>query len=440
MKVLLELTGNMGMSKTLLLTFMVIICMCRTTLAQTKLDSSNIPLTFDFQETTIEQFHNNFHSPYQGQNSFLPRERPALSLTSDFCFNISFPKLFDIDFNPELSGGRGLSGTYGIAGFPNGEVYRVGTPEPVISIARLYIDKTFPLPTSTSDSAGARLNVVIGKFSITDYFDNNDYSNSARTQFMNWAIMNNGAWDYPADTRGYTDGFVIQYLMDNFALRFAAVLEPTTANGPNLDWHILKAHGEALEGRYGYNAFGHDGTFRLDLYLNTARMGNYYEATYDPIYNHDITLTEKYSRDKYGFGVNVGQSLSPYAGAFLRIGWNDGQNETWAYTEIDRTISGGVTTKLPIFGRPDDNFGIAFDINGISATHRAYLASSGYGFMLGDGKLPHHGLEQILETYYLFQLNRMLAISFDYQYVVNPGYNQDRGPVNIGGVRVHFEI
>jgi high affinity Mn2+ porin len=169
-------------------------------------------------------------------------------------------------------------------------------------------------------------------------------------------------------------------------------------------------------------------------------MGSYDVATDDTMYHHDITLTRQYGRAKYGFGINIEQSLSESAGAFLRVGWNDGQNETWAYTEIDRTISGGVTFNLSLIGRHDDNLGAAFVFNGISAAHRAYLKSGGYGFIIGDGKLPHYGTESIVETYYLFQLNKFLGISLDYQFVANPAYNKDRGPVNIGAVRAHFEI
>jgi len=391
-------------------------------------------LSLHFQQTVIEQDHDRFPSPYSGTNSLDPNEPPALTITSTLFFHASMKNLFDAELDPELAGGKGLSGSTGIAGFPNGEAYRVSDVAPKVEFVRVYLAKTFSVDTSEQYS------FVAGKFSMADYFDVNTYSNSARTQFMNWALINNGAWDYPADTRGYTEGFVAEYVRNKLAVRLAAVLEPISANGPDLDSHISKAHGEALEGEYGYDFLSHGGKVRLLLFLNTAKMGNYKEATYDSIYDHKIIMTREYSRDKYGFGINMEQSLSDDTGAFLRIGWNDGQNETWAYTEIDQTISGGITSNLSLIGRHADNFGAAFVFNGISAAHRAYLNSGGYGFIIGDGKLPHYGAESIIETYYLFQFGKMLGISLDYQFVANPAYNEDRGPVNIFGVRGHIEL
>ena len=391
-------------------------------------------LSFHFQQTLILQNHNRFTDPYSGINSLASSEPPALTATSTFFFHISLRNLFDAELDPELAGGKGLSGSTGIAGFPNGEAYRVSDAAPKLELVRAYLHRTIEV-----DSFG-QFDFVAGKFSVADYFDLNTYSNSPRTQFMNWALINNGAWDYPADTRGYTGGFVVQYQSAKSSVRFASVLEPTSANGPNLDGHISKAHGEALEGETGYSLLDRGGKIRLLLWYNSAKMGNYDEATNDTVYHHDIALTREYGRNKYGLGINLEQSLSQDAGAFMRAGWNDGQNETWAYTEIDRTISGGVTSNLSSIGRREDNLGAAFTVNGISVAHRAYLNSGGYGFIIGDGKLPHYGAEKIIEAYYLFQLNKFLGISLDYQFVVNPAYNEDRGPVNFGAVRAHFEI
>jgi high affinity Mn2+ porin len=391
-------------------------------------------LSLHFQQTVIVQNHDKFPSPYSGTNSLDSHEPAALTVTATFFFHGTLNNLFDAELDPELAGGKGLSGSTGIAGFPNGEAYRVSSVAPTLELDRAYLHKAIAIDTAN------KFDIVAGKFGLADYFDVNAYSNSARTQFMNWALINNGAWDYPANTRGYTGGVVIEYQSGESALRLATVMEPTAANGPDLDNNISKAHGEALEGETGYSLLNHGGRVRALLFYNSARMGNYDEATNDTVYHHDITLTREYGRNKYGFGINVEQSLSDDAGAFMRIGWNDGQNETWAYTEIDQTISGGVTYNLSSIGRPVDNFGAAFVFNGISAAHRAYLNSGGYGFIIGDGKLPHYGAESVIEAYYLFQFNKMLGISLDYQFVANPAYNEDRGPVNLGAVRVHVEI
>ena len=391
-------------------------------------------LTLHFQQTVIVQNHDKFPSPYSGTNSLDANETAALTVTSTLFIHGSLDKWIDAELDPELAGGKGLSSSRGVAGFPNGEAYRVSDVAPAIELDRAYLHKAIPM------DAAHQIDIVAGKFSLADYFDVNVYSNSPRTQFMNWALINNGAWDYPANTRGYTGGIVIQYLSGESALRFAIAMEPTTANGPNLDDHISKAHGEALEGQLGYSLWGHEGKVRALLFDNSARMGSYSEATNDTAYQHDITLTRQYGRNKYGFGLNFEQALGDNAGAFLRIGWNDGQTETWAYTEIDQTISGGVTSNLSVIGWDNDDCGIAFVLNGISAAHRDYLASGGYGFIIGDGKLPHYGTESIIEAYYLFQFNKMLGVSLDYQFVANPAYNRDRGPVNFGAIRVHFEI
>lgn len=399
-----------------------------------------VSASLHFQQTLIMQANNNFPSPYAGQNSFLSKEPPALSVTSNFTIDISLPDRFGIVFNPELSGGKALSGALGIAGFPNGDAFRIGKPTPQLSTGEYYIIKTFGLSESSNAGHAPRLTLVLGKFSIVDWFDRNAYSNDARTQFMNWTLMNNGAWDYPADTRGYIPGFVAEYLTPTWTLRFAATMQTSSANGPNFDSNIAKAHGFTLQGGYSYDLGGQPGKLRLLLYYNTGHFGNYNEATTNPIYDHNIALTRKYGRSKIGFGINIQQRLCKDAGLFARIGWNDGQNETWSYTEIDRTISAGILTWPHFFGRKHDTFGLAAAVDGLSNAHRAYLAAGGYGFIIGDGKLPHYGLESILETFYSFRVDRMLALSADYQFIVNPAYNEDRGPVDVFGIRAHVTI
>ena len=386
------------------------------------------------------QAHNNFPSPYIGRNSFLPKEPPALSVTSNFYLDVFLPDRFTVVFNPELSGGKALSGALGIAGFPNGDAFRIGKPTPQLSSGELYLRKSFSLSGTGSADNAASLRFILGKFSVVDFFDRNAYSNNARTQFMSWALMNDGAWDYPADTRGYIPGFVAEYLSPIFTLRLAATMQTSSANGPRFDPNIAQAHSFAIQGGYGYRLGRHPGKIRLLLYYNTGHFGNFNEATNNPIYNHNIILTRQYGRTKIGFGINFQQSLCKDAGVFARIGWDDGQNETWSYTEIDRTISAGVLTWPHICGRRHDTFGLAVAVDGLSNAHRAYLASGGYGFIIGDGKLPHYGLESILETFYSFRVNKMLDLSADYQFVLNPAYNRDRGPVDVFGVRAHVTI
>ncbi len=425
-----------------LLLFSIAMALCAVVpaIAEAKHDGNGIRLKFHFQQTLIDQANNNFRSPYAGKNSFLSKEPPAMSLLSNFKFNLSLPDQFSVYFNPDLAGGKALSNTLGLAAFPNGDIYRVAAPTPVFSSGEIYLKKTFSLSGTPYSTNGTRLSIIAGKFCLADFFDRNEYSNDPNTQFMNWALMNNGAWDYAADTRGYIPGFVAEYLSPIFTLRFAATMQTSSANGPRFDPNIAKAHSFNLQGGYAYSLEGLPGKVRLLLYYNTGHFGNYAQATNDPQYHHNIALTRQYGRTKVGFGVNIQQSLCRNAGLFARIGWNDGQNESWSYTEIDRTVSVGILTKPHLFGRRHDTFGIGAAVDGISKAHRDYLASGGYGFIIGDGKLPQYGPEELLETFYKFQFNKMLALSADYQYIVNPAYNPQRGPVNVFGLRAHVSL
>ena len=423
-----------------LFTVALSLCLVVPAVAGTKQNGNAIRFKFHFQQTLIDQANNNFHSPYVGKNSFLSKEPPAMSLTSNFHFDLFLPDRFRAVFNPELSGGEALSHTVGLAAFPNGDAFRIGKPTPVFSSGEYYLVKTFGLGRNTLSPLEARLTIIAGKISLASYFDKNRYSNDARTQFMNWALMNNGAWDYAADTRGYIPGFVAEYLSPVFTLRFAATMQTSSANGPHFDPNIAKAHSFNLQGGYAYRLAGRRGKVRLLLYYNTGHFGNYAEATNDPQYNHNIVLTRQYGRTKTGFGINVQQNLCRNTGLFARIGWNDGQNESWSYTEIDRTVSAGILTKPDFFGRKYDTFGIAGAVDGLSNAHRAYLASGGYGFIIGDGKLTHYGLESILETFYSIRVSRLLALTADYQFIVNPAYNRDRGPIDVFGIRAHVSI
>jgi high affinity Mn2+ porin len=224
-----------------------------------------------------------------------------------------------------------------------------------------------------------------------------------------------------------------------WTVKIAGIMEPKTANGLNLDAHLNKAFGLAFETDKNYSLSGMQGTARFLIFLNKARMGNYQEALNNPLYNLDITQTEVYSSTKYGLALNLSQKFSNTIGGFLRLSWNDGKNETWAFTEIDHALSCGVVIDHLIKGRNDDQFGIALAINGISQDHRNYIAAGGLGFMIGDGKL-NYGNEIIVESFYKLQFASYISISPDYQFVINPAYNKDRGPVHIFGIRVHTEF
>ena len=378
-------------------------------MAQSLITNSDY-INLHFQQTIVTQGHPSFHADYSGPHSLHPKGETETSITTTAFLGLKLFHDLNVYFNPEISGGAGISSAIGLAGFSNGETYRISDPKPVIYPARLFAVYTFNLnPGATEeikDDANqlpgkqSKDNIILaaGKFSILDFFDDNAYSHDPRMQFMNWSIWSSAAWDYPADTRGYTYGITAMYNNPSWGIKFAGIMEPKTANGLNMDAHLNKAFGLAFEFDKYYALEGMSGTVRFLVFLNKARMGNYQEALNNPLYNLDITPTELYSRTKYGAALNLSHKFSNTTGGFLRLSWNDGKNETWAFTEIDNALSCGLVFDHLLNGRNDDQFGIAFAINGISQDHRNYVAAGGLGFMIGDGKL-NYGNEIIVESY-----------------------------------------
>ncbi|MDP4148319.1 MAG: carbohydrate porin [Bacteroidota bacterium] len=412
--------------------------------------------SYHFQFTGIEQGHYSFHSPYSGGNSLQNRGEQVYSVTSTVYIGRKLWKGAALYFNPEMAGGKGLSSTRGIAGFPNGETFRIGDPTPAIYIARLFLRQHFFLDKDhfeevrddanqvTERVSRTRITITAGKFSLGDFFDDNGVSHDPRMDFMNWALMNNGAYDYAANTRGYTYGLTAEYVRPGWTLRLATALEPTYANGPELDGHYMKTNSENLEWEKKLTMGGRKGVLRLLAYYNVNKAPNYDQAVAAKLSGTDTALDAIYGKrfgsKKYGFGVNVEQELGRAANAFLRAGWNDGKTASWAFAEIDNSISGGLRIAGPGWHRKADNIGIALLSNGISAPHRNFLSHGGYGFMIGDGKLPDYGRENIAELFYESMLFSNLWATLDYQFVVNPAYNRDRGPVHVLALRIHLEF
>ena len=404
------------------------------------------------QATLVTQKHGEFTSPYIGPHSLIPAEPARTSMTGTVFLDMRVwqdgGNSTEMVFDPEVAGGLGFSGVQGIAGFPNGEITRVGAPEPVPYIARLFLRQTWCLGDETekvedeaNQIAGTRpverLTLVAGKMAASDIVDDNRYSHDPRTQFLDWSIMYNSAWDYPANVRGYTYGVALDYNQRTWAWRYGIFAEPAVANGSELDPRFVKANGQVTEWEVRYTANGRPGKLRLLAYLNHAHMGDYREAIEAMPVNPDITRTRRY-RFKYGFGLNWEQELTRDLGVFSRLGWNDGHTESWAFTEVDRTAVLGLSLKGRCWCRPDDVVGLAGALNGISQDHRDYLAAGGLGFLLGDGRL-RYGPEEILETYYDFQVRKGIFVTAAFQEVNHPGYNVDRGPVSVGTLRVHLE-
>ena len=413
--------------------------------------SANFNSDFHFQLTTVSQAHPTFRSPYSGANSLASDEPTAMSLTATIFWGIQVGKLGEFYVNPEIAGGSGLSSAHGIAGFPNGEAFRVGDPSPAFYFARVYLQHTFNFggeETYVGESANQvnktqstkYLDVVLGKFSMADFYDNNKYSHDPRSQFLNWGLMSGGAWDYPANVRGYTWGVHLEYGQPTWAVRGAVVMVPKEANGNELDMDLATHHSYTLAFEKSYTVGKRPGVARILGFYTLANMGNYDRAVALQPTAPDITTTRAPGTTKYGWVFNIEQELNNRMGAFARASWNDGTNETWAFTEIDRSYSLGIVDKVGIFKKNSDEFGLAALANGISSPHRNYLAAGGYGFILGDGKL-NYGWEWVTEAYY--KVNMFYSgfwLTADYQFVVNPGYNLDRGPVSVFTLRAHIEL
>lgn len=405
------------------------------------------------QTTYFPQYHFDFKAPYSGNNSLEMSEPVRGSITGTIYFNYRPYSNTYFVFNPEIAGGRGLSKTVGIAGFPNGEVYRVGDPKPSPFIARLYAEQRFAL-SSRKEKVEDDLNqvaettnkdylsIILGKFSLTDFFDDSQISHDPRTQFMNWSLMGNGAWDYPANTRGYTLGAVIQALYHDWAFRTAMVAMPIEANGGELQFKFGKAMGlvwEISKEHIFQRDETHYGCVHAGVSLNIAHMGNYQASIQNAgAAPPDITDSRLYGRTKSGFYLSMDNHFGNIH-HFIKTSWNDGKNETWAFTEIDRSIATGIQFDGNIWKRKNDRFALALVSNGLSNDHKAYLSKGGYGFLIGDGKL-NYGRETILEAYYSLNVYKRFFISPDYQFVTNPAYNKDRGPVHIIGLRMHAEF
>lgn len=417
---------------------------------------SDKKLSLHWQATFIPQYHFDFKANYTGANSLLTSEPVKASFTSTLFAAYKPFKQTYIVFNPEVAAGKGLSQTLGVAGFPNGEVYRVGDPKPQIFIARLYVEQQFSLSdrkekVESDDNQVAETNhsadyfsILAGKFSLSDFFDASEICNDPRTQFMNWSLMGSGSWDYPANTRGYTIGMVAQLIYRDFHLRGALTTVPIEANGPELQFIWNKAMGSVVEfEKKNLFSIKKDKIYTdasIGLYQNIAHMGNYASTLANtPIGSTpDITTTREYGRTKTGFYVSIDnhiQSIHHY----INYNWSDGKNEAWAFTEIDRSIATGFKFDGEIWNRKKDFAGIAYVNNGLSDDHKNYLAAGGYGFIIGDGKL-NYGKEQIIETYYSYSVTKFFTLSADYQFVSHPAYNKDRGPAHVVAMRLHFAL
>jgi high affinity Mn2+ porin len=407
------------------------------------------------QANFIFQTHPDFHADYSGRNSLSPHYDKAtsrvLTLYTGVRLNNSTELLLDI----EEAGGQALSTGLGLAGNTDLDIVRNPLLSKAPYLGRGMIHKVFALSKDKIENQRSflslfdelprrRLEIRFGKFSMPDFFDVNSVGTDTHFQFINWSVDNNGAWDYAADTRGYTIGVVADYEDRNWGFRFAEALMPKFANGTDLVWRPWQVHAENFEYELRHGVLpGKSGVIRLLAYTNYANMGIYRAANMQfkeglvpvpQITNHPWHVTRK-----YGFGVNLEQNLTRNFTAFARWGWDDGKTESFAYTEIDSTFDQGIGANGALWHRRQDRAGVAFVSNGIKKDHQVYLEDGGLGFLLGDGHLTY-GRENIVESYYTAHIWRGVYIAPGVQHINNPGYNRDRGPVVVPTMRAHVEF
>jgi high affinity Mn2+ porin len=403
------------------------------------------------QVNLISQTHGRFPSPYEGDNSLRAEREQALSRLWTIYTGVKLSAHTELLFDIESAGGRGLSDALGLAGFTNLDVVRNPTLGATPYVARAMVHATIPIGSDVVDTtpnalalaahlATRRIEIRVGKLGMADFFDVNTAGSDSHLQFTNWTVDNNGAYDYAADTRGYTYAAIVEYDTPRWSLRFGEALMPTVANGISIDWHVSRARAENLELELrpvtGL-------AVRLLGYTNHANMGSYEEAIQGYLSGRDavpdIVAHRVQGRVKTGVGVNTEYKFPNLVRVFARTGWNEGHNESFAYTEVNDSVQAGGDLGGALWSRSQDRWGVALVSNGLSPAHREYLALGGQGFLLGDGAL-RYGREDIVEMYYTAHLWRGVSASGGLQYIDHPGYNRDRGPVLVEMLRLHLDF
>ncbi|RTL71330.1 MAG: porin [Hyphomicrobiales bacterium] len=402
------------------------------------------------QTTYVHQYAFPFHSPYAGTNSFAPGQSRQ---TWDATFYLGWRPWRDAEIwlNPEIDQGFGLSNTLGVAGFVSGEAYKLGAVEPYARVPRAFLRQTINLDGATEAVEAApnqlkgtarsnRVVLTVGKFGVADIFDANKYSHDPRVDFLNWSLIDTGTFDYAADAWGFTYGAAAEWYTGPWTFRAGLFDLPTVPNSTVLDPTFSQVQwiGE-IERRHEW--WGRPGKIAITGFLTRSRMGQFHDATAiaratgEPA---DISGVRQY-RSRAGIGMNLEQQITPNIGMFARAGWADGRSESFAFTDIDRTVAAGIVVTGNSWGRPDHSIGVGGVLNAISRERQAYLNAGGLGILVGDGQLSRPAAEHIVEVYYSLPVASW-RLTVDYQYVGNPAYNMERGPISVIGTRLRKQF
>jgi carbohydrate-selective porin OprB len=410
------------------------------------------PWNAHFQSTYIWQRKDAFDAPYSGPNSLSPEREKSYSFTATAAFGWRAWDGAELYFDPEVAQGVPLSRLTGLGGMSNGEMARTSGASPTFYRARLFLRQVWGFGGGSSAVASdlnqlagtlehRRLTLTFGNLAVSDLFDANAGSHDARTQFINWSIMSYGAYDFAADARGYTWGAALEYADGDWAVRGGRFLQPRDSNGLTLDPKITRRFGDQIELDHAHELDGRPGKVRVLAFRNVANMGAYDDAI--ALANATGTAPGvagvRTRHQKIGYGVSLEQALADDVSLFARASRADGKTETYAFAEIDRSLSGGMLLGGARWSRPLDTAGVALARNSLSSAHQAYLAAGGLGFFLGDGALDYRP-EDIVEAFYNVTVNQHAHLGLDLQRIANPGYNRDRGPVKLAAVRLQADF
>lgn len=402
------------------------------------------------QATEIIQGYPSFPASYSGSNSLSSKSQMKNTTTATLFMGRRLWKGAAIYWDRELYEGKGLDDTLGVVGFPNGEANKAGSWPIKTNNARIFIRQIIGLGGPQEQIAAdknqladkediSRITLTAGKFAASDIFDGNSYTHDPRTQFLNWALMDSAAWDYPANSRGYINGFSAELNQEDWALRYGIFMEPDEPNQSNLVFHGMNNVGQVVELEERYKLYDKPGKMRFLVFYNRNREADFNDVLGAADVNAALVDARSYGGSKYGFAISGEQQVTDSIGVFARLSWNDGKTESWMFTDVDESAATGLSVNGKSWGRPDDIGDIAAVINGLSSEHREFFEQGGLGLLAGDGQLKY-APEMVMEAYYSYALNPYVFLSPNYQFVLNPAYNADRGPISIFAVRLHIEF
>jgi high affinity Mn2+ porin len=392
-----------------------------------------------------------FHSPYRGAQSLYSDDNFRQTTEADLFFAARLWPGGEIYFNPEYYQGFGFGGTHGLAAFPNAQAYKTGQFRGDVNITRIFFRQVWGFGGEQEQLDAdelqlaekvdvSRLTLQVGRFSVTDVFDNNDYAHDSRGDFLNWAAVDALAFDYAADALGYEEGLTLELNQKSWAARWGIFTIPHIPNVNGTDGQYLRSWQQVaeLEGRYTLG--DHPGKVRLLGYLESARMGSYKAAVVNyPTSMPDIADTRRY-RYTYGVELNIQQEIAKDLGGFLRLAMRDPNYEVYQFSDVSRSLEVGLSLKGTVWNRPNDTMGLAEMLDGLGHAQKRYFNDGGLGILIGDGQLPHYGPENVVETYYNCEIFKGINVTLDYQLAADPAYNKDRGPINIFSARLRLKF